>query len=356
MTAPTPLPLSFYPVLPDRYALRARLGEGGFGEVYEAWDSTLSRRVAIKCIKRSHGAAAATALLREARVAAALQHAAFVRVHAIEDTGAAQAIVMELVPGRTLKEVLQAGPVPMATALDWTRQLADAMLHAHARGLVHGDLKPTNLMIEPSGKLRVLDVGLALHLDVLATVTLPAAALQGTVAYMAPERLQGAPASVGADVYAVGLLLYEMVCGARPFAGLGGLGLAAAQMQSASGHWPCPASAGEPVIAAIRAMTAHQATHRLAGMAQVLAQIDRITRPVESDPVLRWLPGRRVGAASLLGVVLLGAAWQARPWAAALIHTLGAAPEALHPSQAWAAAASPRSLPSAAPHTYGARW
>jgi serine/threonine-protein kinase len=306
------------PVLPDHYALGARIGEGGFGEVYEAWDSRLCRSVAIKCIKRAHGAAAGAALLREARMAASLHHAAFVKVHAIEDTGATQAIVMELVRGRTLKEALQDGPVDQATALDRVRQVAEAMQDAHAAGLVHGDLKPSNLMVDGTGTIRVLDFGMALNVDVLATVSLPAASLQGTIAYMAPERLLGASPSAAADVYALGVVLYEMACGARPFPELGGLGLAAAHLQHASDHWPYPDHPGTPLRALIQAMTARDVARRLADMAQVRARIGQLahgTVPAAAPP--RWRPGRRTlqAAAGVLAVVLLGAgAWQAAPW------------------------------------------
>ena len=336
MNAPTTLLDPTAPVLPEHYALRGRLGEGGFGEVYEAWDSKLCRSVAIKCIKRAHGAAAATALLREARAGASLHHAAFVKVHAIEDTGATQSIVMELVPGRTLKEALLAGPISVPTALDWTRQVADAMGHAHAHHLVHGDLKPTNLMIEPAGNVRVLDFGLALSIDVLATVTLPPATLQGTIAYMAPERLLGAPPSVQADVYALGVVLYEMACGARPFASLGGLGLAAAQLQTSSDSWPCPETVGAPMIALIRAMTAHQPAQRLAGMAQVVERIDTLALPGPVSVAPRWRPGRRAKwcSAGVLGAVLLGAAaWQAAPWAMSVAQSLAPFSAALEMQQ-----------------------
>ena len=152
------------PTLPGHYDLRGCLGEGGFGRVYEAWDSKLCRRVAIKCIKHTGAGSAGADLLREARLGASLRHAAFVKVHAIEDDGRTQSIVMELVPGQTLKQALAAGPVARAAALDWTRQVAEAMRDAHASGLVHGDLKPSNLMLEPGGSIRVLDFGLAHHL------------------------------------------------------------------------------------------------------------------------------------------------------------------------------------------------
>lgn len=331
------------PGLPGHYALRGRLGEGGFGEVYEAWDSKLCRSVAIKCIKRAHGPDAAMALLREARLAASVHHAAFVKVHAIEDTGAAHSIVMELVPGRTLKETLQSGSIDQPAALEWVRQTAEAMQDAHASGLVHGDLKPSNLMIEPGGRVRILDFGLALNVDVLATLTLPAGTLQGTIAYMAPERLLGAPPSIGADVYALGLMLYEMVCGARPFSDLGGLGLAAAQLQSTSGSWPFPDSVDAPVVTLIRAMTARAARQRLAGMDEVLARLRQLVRTgAPSTPAharAGWRPGRRVmmaGTGALAVALLCTSAWEAAARIESVLRALAPFSQALEMEQALA--------------------
>lgn len=306
------------PKLPGHYELRDCLGEGGFGQVYEAWDSKLRRPVAVKSIKQGGGAD----LVREARVAAALRHPAFVKVHAIEDDGDTQSIVMELVPGQTLKQVLAAGPVARQDALEWTRQIAEAMREAHDAGLAHGDLKPSNLMLEPGGKIRVLDFGLAQSLDVLATAALPSGALQGTIAYMAPERMLGAPLGPQADVYALGLILYEMVAGARPFAALDGLALAAAQVQTSSDGWSYPPDASPQLIALIRAMTARQPQQRLAGMAEVLARLDGLdspAAPLARPPRAPMAKRTRYLLVGALSVALLGAAgWAAAPRLAAL--------------------------------------
>jgi serine/threonine-protein kinase len=331
------------PKLPGHYEYRGALGEGGFGQVVEAWDSKLQRRVAIKCIKQGEAGRAGADLLREARAGASLRHAAFVKVHAIEDEGDTQSIVMELVPGRTLKQVLAAGPVARADALAWTRQVADAMREAHDSGLVHGDLKPSNLMLEPDGTIRVLDFGLAHQLDVLATGTLPSSALHGTIAYMAPERMLGAPLSPQADVYALGLILYEMVCGARPFAALDGLALAAAQVQASSDGWSYPLDASPRLVALIRAMTARQPQQRLGGMAEVLAQLDQLEAPATVTAPARP-PGaplsartRKLAAGTLLAALLGGAAWIAAPHLATLTASLAPFSESLELEQGLAA-------------------
>lgn len=316
-------PLLAAPTLPAHYEVRGCLGEGGFGRVYEAWDSKLCRRVAIKCIKHADAGPHGADLVREARLGASLRHAAFVKVHAIEDDGATQSIVMELVPGQTLKQVLAAGPVARADALEWTRQIAEAMRDAHASNLVHGDLKPSNVMLEQGGTVRILDFGLAHHLDVLATTSLAPAAVQGTIAYMAPERMLGAPLSPQADVYGLGLILYEMVCGARPFATLDGLALAAAQVQTSSDGWHYPADLDAPLVALIRAMTARQATQRLASMEQVLERLAQLSMPAAApaSPARASLPAMRPAVrkvlAGVLATALLGAAaWSALPYLA----------------------------------------
>ena len=314
---------------PEHYELGTRLGEGGFGEVYEAWDTRLQRSVAIKTIR--HGGPASTDLVREARLAASLRHAAFVKVYAVEDGPAGQFIVMELVQGRTLKQILQDGAIPQSTALDWVRQAAEAMRDAHASGLVHGDIKPSNLLVEPDGRVRILDFGLALRQDALATETVSLGEVaasgqtdpQGTIAYMAPERLQGATPDPRADVYALGVILYELVCGKRPFATLHGLALAAALVQTSSDGWDYPEHLGTPLIALVRAMTARLAEQRLERMDEVARRIQDLSiQPNAAEPrqhAAATRPRRlsrrvvRAGAATILGVVLIGGLWWHMP-------------------------------------------
>jgi serine/threonine-protein kinase len=315
---------------PEHYALRGRLGEGGFGEVYEAWDTRLQRSVAIKTIRG--GGQDGVDLVREARLAASLRHAAFVKIHAIEEDAGRQFIVMELVQGRTLKQILQTGAVPLADALGWVGQVAEAMRAAHASGLVHGDIKPSNLMVEDDGRVRILDFGLALRHDALATETVSLGATssssqtdpQGTIAYMAPERLLGAAPDARADVYALGVILYELACGTRPFAALHGLALAAAQVQTSSDGWDYPDRLGTPLIALIRAMTARQPEQRIDGMDEVLRRLAELAGGAGPAPAAArpWLPPARplkiVGAA-LLAAGLLGVAWwQGEPYLAGM--------------------------------------
>ncbi|PVX37760.1 serine/threonine-protein kinase [Janthinobacterium sp. 78] len=244
------------------YEVRRLLGEGGFGHVFEAWDAKLCRSVALKRLKPQADVLHPEKLINEARLAASLRHAAFVRIFAIEGQGTGQSIVMELVEGQTLGQFMHSGKADLQAALDIAYQIADAMDEAHAMDLVHGDLKPSNLMLEADGKVRILDFGLARHIDPQATQTTTLCDLQGTIAYMAPERLMGRLPDTRGDVYALGAMLYEMLAGQRHFAHLHGLALAAAHMQ-ATEAWPdLPETVPPTINALVRAMTAHDPAER----------------------------------------------------------------------------------------------
>ncbi|KHA78258.1 hypothetical protein NC77_13475 [Janthinobacterium lividum] len=244
------------------YEVRRLLGEGGFGHVFEAWDAKLCRSVALKRLKPQADVLHPEKLINEARLAASLKHAAFVRIFAIEGQGTSQSIVMELVEGQTLGQFMHSGKADLQAALDIAYQIADAMDEAHAMDLVHGDLKPSNLMLEANGKVRILDFGLARHIDPQATQTTTLCDLQGTIAYMAPERLMGRLPDTRGDVYALGAMLYEMLAGQRHFAHLNGLALAAAHMQ-ATEAWPdLPETVPPTINALVRAMTAHDPAER----------------------------------------------------------------------------------------------
>ncbi|WMW79797.1 protein kinase [Undibacterium cyanobacteriorum] len=261
------------------YQLGVRLGEGGFGQVYQAWDTKLHRHVAIKYLKN---VMAGVDLTREARLAASLQHVAFVKIHALEQTPDGQAIVMELVPGRTLRQILDLEAPGISAVLEIVRQIAQAMQEAHGAGLIHGDLKPSNLMQEPSGAIRILDFGLATQADRDATTSMVQADPQGTIAYMAPEILTGAALSAASDIYALGVILYELLMGKRPFAQLSGLALAAAVIQSNSEQWPWRDDLPLILRQLIRAMTERQPENRIASMQVV---VDRINELLAVDPV-----------------------------------------------------------------------
>lgn len=295
------------------YELRKCLGSGGFGQVYEAWDQLLYRPVALKCLSVAPGSG--DKLISEARLAASLQHLAFVKVFGFEDDGRFQYIVMELVRGATLRHHVAEVALDPKRALDITGRIAAAMVEAHESGLIHGDLKPGNLMLEPGGAVRILDFGLARHIDPMATESGPIGDPQGTIAYMAPERLAGHAPTASSDIYALGVVLYELTAGERPFPGLNGMALATAQLQTSSQQWQFPAGIDQGLLQLILAMTARDPLVRLPSMRAVCARIAELGATVTLPLPPAAAPPPRTGTP----------AWPARRWARPLAGALGVA-------------------------------
>jgi serine/threonine-protein kinase len=194
------------------------------GEVYRARDTKLGREVAIKVLPAAlaDDPERLARFERESKVLASLNHPNVAQIYGVEE----RALVMELVEGETLQ-----GPVPVETALQCARQIADALEAAHERGIVHRDLKPANIMITAAGVVKLLDFGLAKAADESATAGNPANSptmtmsptqagmILGTAAYMSPEQARGKPVDKRADIWAFGVVLYEMVTGRQAFTG-----------------------------------------------------------------------------------------------------------------------------------------
>ncbi|MEZ5331871.1 MAG: protein kinase [Thermoanaerobaculia bacterium] len=218
------------------YEITAKLGEGGMGEVYRATDGTLKREVAIKVLPAAftEDEARLARFEREAQLLAQLNHPSIAHVYGLEGSGTTRALVMELVEGPTLAQRLEAGPLPLEESLPLARQIAEALEEAHGKGIVHRDLKPQNVKLSADGRVKVLDFGLAKAMDpggasgaasaaelaASPTLTLGATVqgvILGTAAYMAPEQAKGGAVDKRADIWAFGVVLYEMLTGRRLF-------------------------------------------------------------------------------------------------------------------------------------------
>jgi eukaryotic-like serine/threonine-protein kinase len=212
------------------YEIVAPLGAGGMGEVYRARDTRLGREVAIKVLPASFSTdpERLRRFEQEARAAGALNHP---NILAIYDVGAHEGspyLVSELLDGETLRERLQSGPLPTRKSLDIAVQVARGMAAAHEKGVVHRDLKPANIFLTADGRVKVLDFGLAKltqrddsGIDIADSPTRPAdtesGVVLGTVGYMSPEQVRGKPTDARSDIFALGTILYEMLCGQRAF-------------------------------------------------------------------------------------------------------------------------------------------
>jgi serine/threonine protein kinase/tetratricopeptide (TPR) repeat protein len=205
----------------QRYRILEPLGAGGAGEVYRAHDERLGREVALKILRLDCcGPAAGERMRREARILSQLNHPGISTIHDVESADGYDFIVMELVSGETLTSRLARGPLPEEVARAFGAEIADALAAAHERGVIHRDLKPGNVMIDERGRLKLLDFGLAAPSSAASTETTADAlsgALVGTVPYMSPEQLLGRSIDARSDLYSLGVLLYEMTAGRRPF-------------------------------------------------------------------------------------------------------------------------------------------
>jgi tetratricopeptide (TPR) repeat protein len=219
------------------YRVDERIGSGGMGDVFRAFDTRLNRPVAVKLMRQPPGEAAdlGQRFLREARAASALNHPNIVTIHEVGETSAGELfIVQELIEGRTLRALLEVGQ-NVTAAVDVGRQVARALAAAHAAGIVHRDIKPENIMVRADGYVKVLDFGLARVVDhqaaerstVMHQDTAPGMVL-GTAAYMAPEQAQSSQVGPAADVFALGVVLYEMIAGRRPFVAASNMAVLAA--------------------------------------------------------------------------------------------------------------------------------
>ena len=241
MTGATP------PPVPGRYAGPALIGAGGMAEVYRATDLHLGREVAVKVLaaRLAGDPDHRRRFEREARAAARIRSPHVAAIYDVGEWEGRPYIVMELVPGGSLAERLARGPVPVGQALGWVAQAAAAIDAAHAEGVVHRDVTPSNLMLTSDGLIKVVDFGIARVLEGEGSATITATGtLLGTAGYLSPEQARGERGGPASDVYALAVVAYELLTGARPFAGRSAPAELAARLREP----PPPASGRRPEL------------------------------------------------------------------------------------------------------------
>jgi serine/threonine protein kinase len=231
------------------YKVTSQIGAGGMGEVYQAHDSKLGRDVAIKVLPEqfARDPERLARFQREAKLLAALNHPNIATIHGLEQSGDTHYLVMELVPGETLRErITREGPLPVQEALTIARQIAEALEAAHGseKAIIHRDLKPANVKVTPEGRVKVLDFGLAKAFSPHAATEDPSnsptlsmnptmqGVIMGTAAYMSPEQARGRAVTMATDIFAFGAVLYEMLTGRQAFQGEDASLMLAAVMKS----------------------------------------------------------------------------------------------------------------------------
>jgi serine/threonine protein kinase len=271
------------------YRLVRVLGAGGMGVVYLAEDQRLGRTVALKALPRGakDEPARRERLRCEARAAAALSHPGIAVVYALEEFGDQLFIAGEYVHGRTLREELAAGGIGAERALETALAIARALAAAHARGVVHRDLKPENVMRTPAGEIKILDFGLAGWLEPTAGAALAVPeSWAGTPAYMAPEQLRGQTSDARVDLFALGIVIYELACGIHPFRGTEAQStisriLDRAPVRLGQHLHDCPAALEAIVDRCLR----KQAADRFASIHELIAALESVPRRTTSAGV-----------------------------------------------------------------------
>ena len=310
----------------DRFAgyfeVTGVLGAGGMGEVYRARDTRLSRDVALKLLPDAFAAAAdrLARFQREAELLASLNHPNIAQIYGIEEAGGLRALVLELVEGPTLEARIARGPIPPDEVLVIATQLTDGLEAAHEAGVVHRDLKPANVKVQHDGTVKVLDFGLAKALDAargprdpdgsstLSSVDTQVGAVVGTAAYMSPEQARGKAVDRRTDIWAFGVVVFEMLTGRKAFTGDDTAGIFAEVLKGEPAWETLPGEVTPAVSAVLRRCLEKEPFRRMRDIADVRVELrgafEAARRP--AGPASGWM--RRVlelaGAAAVAGLVV----------------------------------------------------
>ena len=301
------------------------LGAGGMGEVYRARDPKLGREVAIKVLpgELSQDPVARARLLKEARLSATLNHPNICTVHEVGEDRGHVYLVMELIEGYTLSEKLAGRPngLPTENVLGYGAQIATALTHAHERNVIHRDLKSSNVLITPDGRVKVLDFGLARRVweppepraETLSVALTESGTIVGTPQYLAPEVLRGKPADERSDLWALGVLLHEMAGGTRPFKGKTNFELASAILHEVPATLPARVPAG--LRGCIRRCLAKEPGERYARASEVRAALEAVDSGDEAGmatPAARRSRRAPIALIALALALVAAAIWFAR--------------------------------------------
>jgi TolB-like protein/tetratricopeptide (TPR) repeat protein len=298
-----------------RYEIVSFVGAGAVSEVYRAHDARLGRTVALKLLTDTTAHDGAAWLLKEAQHASTLSHPHICTVHEVDEWEGRPFIVLEHIEGHTLHAARRQGPLPLETIVRWGAEIADALDHAHRRGVVHRDLKSSNVVITLDQQVKLLDFGLARRLEGAgshqAASVLADASVAGTLTHIAPEVLAGGPADARVDIWALGVLLYELAAGCVPFQGATSFATASAILEESPAPLP---RAVPPALRQIiaRCLSKDPAT-RWASAGEVRDALRRLARDMGVG-ARRSRTARGALAVALVAVVAAAAAYVARPW------------------------------------------
>jgi serine/threonine protein kinase len=314
------------------YRILSILGAGGMGEVYRAHDTKLKRDVALKVLPEAFGRddERLARFQREAHILASLNHPNIATIHDIEGYGELHFLVLEFIAGATLAERVKRGPLPIKEALQFAKQIADALEAAHDRGIIHRDLKPANVCITPQDTVKVLDFGIAKALQGLASEegsgedsssshlqrsgTAPGVII-GTAAYMSPEQARGRKADRTSDVWAFGCVLFEMLTGHRAFDGESITDILSAVLKAEPDWNQLPPETPEALRRLLGRCLRKEQKSRLHDVADARIEIDDALNATEvRHPVSQPAQSRRISWIALSLVPLVAVVLMVRTW------------------------------------------